>query len=68
MFYDGYCWWDFYDDELLLAEYAQRMWRICEAIIWLTNWSKVQEKLKSCQTYLNNKMISKVSGGYSRTR
>ena len=42
------------------------MWRICEAMIWETNSSKTQEKAKSCKTYLNYKMISKVSGRYSR--
>ena len=29
---------------------------------------KAQEKAKSCKTYLNYKMISKVSGGYSRNK
>ena len=44
------------------------MYRECEAMILVTNSSKAQEKAKSCKAYLNNKMISKVSGGYSWTK
>ena len=62
------CWYDFLDDELLLVEYVQRMWRICEAIKWVANSSKAQEKTKYCKIYLNYKMISNVSGGYNRNR
>ena len=47
-------------------EYVKNMWIICEAMIWVLNSLKAQEKAKSWKTYLNYKMISKVSSGFSK--
>ena len=51
--------------------YWSNMHRKCEEYVKQSYDSQADQstrKVKSCQTYLNNKIISKVSGRYSRTR
>ena len=42
-----------------MTEYEQRMWRICEAMIWVPNSSKAQEKAKSCKTFWTSRWFQR---------